>query len=498
MTDEKMLSFEAASLVEMKLSKSHGICKVTNLYSHWLLLVPRVRMQILMAGVGISNYLLRTCLGTCAVLMVHEYNWDMQFKGMLLGAFFWGYLAGNLFAGAISARLGAGMVLACAAITWSALAIAIPMVADLGFGYTWMLLTLLGLAESPLMPTTMQLISAYVPASERGCSLAARALSMRFGQIVASVLAPLICSQAGWRATFAIFGTVSLMLAFLWLGFAMTKSREAGMEIARKMWEDTCDADVVATGAGRFGPPARLATSRSVEMPGGWQGTDGRGTNSKGGEHGGSFLPLWALKHPGFLALLAVHCSSNFAMYTIMSWGPSYFTEVLELPLESVGLYLMLPAAFSGVGSILGGLCTDWLQSRRCPLLTMRRGILCPAALASGLALVLFGNLRSIPFASLAMITAALFMGVLDTAMNAVYLDLAPQNAVALVSLGNGVATLPGAAGPALVAVLLETTGLWSLVWGIIAACFVVSSAVFAIFGSTEDIEKRPPKYMQV
>lgn len=33
-------------------------------------------------------------------------------------------------------------------------------------------------------------------ASERGCSLAARALSMRFGQIVASVLAPLICSQA--------------------------------------------------------------------------------------------------------------------------------------------------------------------------------------------------------------------------------------------------------------------------------------------------------------
>ena len=99
--------------------------------------------------------------------------------------------------------------------------------------------------------------------------------------------------EAGWRATFAIFGTVSLLplgkqtdllssgmadalnahdrvlltapkassfkafqkhsdqtcgsfaviflnpprLAFLWLGFAMNKSRDAGMEIARKMWE---------------------------------------------------------------------------------------------------------------------------------------------------------------------------------------------------------------------------------------------------------------------
>lgn len=93
-------------------------------------------------------------------------------------------------------------------------------------------------------------------------------------------------------------------------------------------------------------------------------------------------------------------------------------TKVLELPLESVGLYLMLPAAFSGariitsclhlqcatscyhwnpsflscqfsvevfklcwdlllvagIGAITGGVCTDWLQSRRCPLLRLRRG----------------------------------------------------------------------------------------------------------------------------
>ena len=36
-------------------------------------------------------------------------------------------------------------------------------------------------------------------------------------------------------------------------------------------------------------------------------------------------------------------------------------------------------------------------------------------------------------------------------------------------------ATLPGAAGPALVATLLQATGLWPLVWGIIAACLLVA-----------------------
>lgn len=45
---------------------------------------------------------------------------------------------------------------------------------------------------------------------------------------------------------------------------------------------------------------------------------------------------------------------------------------------------------------------------------------------------------------------------------------------------------MPGAAGPALVAVLLETTGLWSLVWGIIAACFVALR--------TADRETGPPE----
>lgn len=37
------------------------------------------------------------------------------------------------------------------------------MVADFGFWHTWLLMTLLGVAESPLMPTTMQLLSSYVP-----------------------------------------------------------------------------------------------------------------------------------------------------------------------------------------------------------------------------------------------------------------------------------------------------------------------------------------------
>ena len=208
-------------------------------------------MQILMAGVCVSNYLLRTCLGTCAaprreaystfsprfgakrvgnasaaliseVLMVQEYEWDVQLKAprrfvtcICLDRACYSVPSSGAISRGISSQApslhdwelawswpgrpspGVHWPLPCRALeAYGATTAVLRMVADLGFAHTWLCLIALGLAQSPLMPTTMQLISAYVPVSERGCSIAARALSMRLGQIIASVLAPLICSQA--------------------------------------------------------------------------------------------------------------------------------------------------------------------------------------------------------------------------------------------------------------------------------------------------------------
>lgn len=83
------------------------------------------------------------------------------------------------------------------------------------------------------------------------------------------------------------------------------------------------------------------------------------------------------------------------------------------------GLKGQIHPEMAGLGSIIGGACTDSLQSRW-PTLLLRRGILCPAAASAGLALaacrhevlglmaqVLFGNLDSVFAASLAMSLAA-------------------------------------------------------------------------------------------
>merc|ERR1712232_1292730 len=72
---------------------------------------------------------------------------------------------------------------------------------------------------------------------------------------------------------------------------------------------------------------------------------------------------LHVFRQPGMLVLLAVHSSNNFANFTLMSWGPSYFSEVLGAPLESVGLYMMLHVASMALGQVLGGMALDWTAS---------------------------------------------------------------------------------------------------------------------------------------
>lgn len=448
----------------------------------WGKLMPRVRLQILMGCVCFANYLLRTSMGTCAVLMVQEYKWDLPAKGMLLGAFFWGYMVGNVLSGALSYQYGAGRVLALAALIWSALSMTIPFAADFGLTHVWIFQTLLGVAASPVMATTSALLVTAVPLSERGRAIAGRALALRAGYAVATVTAPMLCMVAGWRAVFSIFGTASLAFSLFFTWFVLTSTISLPIEAY---------------------VPQQIAATEDADqdlelLKDGSKGHVHQSQNVRAGYF--SVLPLHIFVQPGFLSLLMTHCSCNFGLYTIMSWAPTYFTEVLHLPLEVVGLYLLIPAVCIGLGAIAGGIVMDRLLSRNVPLLKVRQQVLCPAACCGGAALLFFASLSQPRVASLAIAFASLCIGMMDSAMNANYMDIAPESTASVVSIANSVATLPGALSPALVAYLLSATGHWSLVWISISASLFLSALAFAYHGSVDDLEKKKtsPKYLQV
>lgn len=105
----------------------------------------------------------------------------------------------------------------------------------------------------------------------------------------------------GTRGPMWVVRTPSIRLAFLWLGFAMTKSREAGMEIARKMWE--------ARGSGVGSSSRVVPRAEDVRTRMFWLA--GAGGNEKVGEK-------WPRKKLGSFVVILWHLISTLCL---LSWG---------------------------------------------------------------------------------------------------------------------------------------------------------------------------------
>lgn len=409
-------------------------------------------MQILLAGVCFANFLVRVALGTCVVGMTQEYQWDLESKGMLLGAFFWGYLFGNFSFGLVLGPVGAGKLLAYGAMAWSLLSMSIPLAADIGFVSAWMSVFLFGLATSPCIAASSSLLSAEVPPCERGRAIAGRALGLRAGQFVSTFLAPLICTTSGWRQVFFTFGSVSLAFGVSWTYFLSSNSYGSTEGVPLRPF-----------------PIDNEFKDQTQEEP--------------------MPFPFHIFWNKGFLALLMVHSSNSFTMYTLVSWGPTYFNEVLQVPLEGVGLYLSVPILCVAIGQCIGGQAMDCMLQRKVPLLVLRRRTLCPAMVGASLTVTYFGWLSHATTACISLGMAMIFIGIADSAQGAVYLDIAPNTAGVVVGMGNGIATLPGAVGPLLIASIVQKTGKWSLVWVCVGCFAALSSAIFAFHGTTSSIE---------
>merc|ERR1712232_1498734 len=88
------------------------------------------------------------------------------------------------------------------------------------------------------------------------------------------------------------------------------------------------------------------------------------------------FAPQHSLRHPGVWALIFVHCCLNCAQYTVMSWGPTYCTDVLKMPLRLVGLALACPVVAVAAGAWLGGSLMDSMICGGSTVISTRRRVM--------------------------------------------------------------------------------------------------------------------------
>jgi MFS family permease len=174
---------------------------------------PRQLLALLAIAVCL-NYIDRGTLAVAGPLLVDSFHLTATQFGVLLSAFFWSYVAMQVPAGWLADRYGAARVLTLAVALWSLTTVLASLAAT--FGALLALRMVLGVGESAFFPSSSKLIAGTIPLDRRGFANAVIMFGLALGPAIGTAVGGKLMAAFGWRATFAVFGCVSLLWLIPW------------------------------------------------------------------------------------------------------------------------------------------------------------------------------------------------------------------------------------------------------------------------------------------
>jgi MFS transporter, ACS family, hexuronate transporter len=284
------------------------------------------------------NYIDRQILGVLKPTLQLEYGWTETAFANVVFWFQAAYAVGYLGFGKLIDRVGARLGYAAAVVVWTIAHIAHALVTTLG-GFIAARLVL-GLGEAGNFPAGLKAIAEWFPQRERALATGILTAGSNVGAVVTPLIVPAVTVALGWRASFVVTGSFSLVWLIFWMkiyrrpeehprvGAAelafINSDREKG-ELAAGQAPGTRSMATAPAGIDAKPIPwRRLLTLRET-----WAFTLGR------------FLidPIW---------------------WMFLFWLPDFFAKRYHLDLVDFGPPLAVVYVVSDLGSIAGG----WLSSR--------------------------------------------------------------------------------------------------------------------------------------
>src|SRR5256884_5933138 len=196
-------------------SPRSGLCELTK---------PRTACELsagarwwivgLLAAALFINYVDRGAVPTAAPLIQNELGLSASQLGVLFSAFFWSYALLQLPVGWLAERYGAHRVLAVGLAVWACATILVGLAHS--FPALLAMRLLLGIGESAGFPCLSNLLATVMPVKSLGRANGIVACGYLFGPAVGAYCGGLIMAHYGWRATFWVFGGLSLLWLLPW------------------------------------------------------------------------------------------------------------------------------------------------------------------------------------------------------------------------------------------------------------------------------------------
>ncbi len=395
-------------------------------------------------------YIDRVNISVAIIPMQDAFGWSDTTKGFVLSSFFIGYMVLQAPSGWLANRVGGKIVLGFAVLSWSIFTILTPVAAFISLPMLIAVRIAMGLGEAAMFPATYNLFARWVPEAERSRSVGIMASGIPLGTLFALTTTGWIVTRYGWPYAFYIFGWLGVIWAVVWY-FKAANSPAEYPGISRTELE--------------------LLDSVSGDKQ----------------EHAG--IP-WKklLSHRAVLVIFINHFCTNWALYLMLAWLPSYFRDVQSLSVTSAGVYSAAPWLTMFVMINISGWIADSLVKHGNSI-TFVRKLMQACGLAGSAVFFLLAPYAHTPLIAMLVMCGALacialtFSGYVPN-----FLDIAPRYGDVLLGISNTFGTIPGIVGVALTGWLLDQTGSYTSIFIITAAVQVLGGILWLVFATGEKI----------
>ena len=395
-------------------------------------------------------YIDRVNISVAIIPMQEAFGWSDTTKGLVLSSFFIGYMILQAPSGWLANKIGGKFVLGFAVLSWSVFTILTPVAAMISLPLLIAVRIAMGLGEAAMFPASYSLFSRWVPEAERSRSMGFLASGIPLGTLFALTTTGWIVSRYGWPSVFYTFGLAGLVWAVFWYYKATSYPGEhPGI------------------------------TAEELELLG----------NSSGSKQEAASIP-WKklLSHRAVLVVFVNHFCTNWGIYMMLAWLPSYFRDAQSLSVTSAGFYSAAPWLTMFVMTNIAGWAADRLRTRGYSM-TFVRKLMQSAGLAGSAVFFLLALHADTPLIALSVMCGALaFIALTFSGYVPNFLDIAPRYADVLVGVSNTFATIPGIVGIAMAGWLLDQTGSYAGVFVTVAAVQVFGAIIWLVYATGEQV----------
>lgn len=389
----------------------------------------------------IVNFADKAVIGLIAGPAIAELGLTAGEFGFIGSAFFFLFAITAIAIGFVAGRVSTRWIILVMGISWAVLQF--PMFFGGGAAILLVSRIMLGAAEGPATPISLQHAHGWFAPEDRGLPSSFVAAGSTLGPIVAApALAWIIANPAlGWRWAFGSLGIVGLLWSLGWLLIG----RDGPYGRAAKHGTANC--------AQTESPPEAPRRPAQADRPGAQ-----RSTVTERADRLRQVPVLSVFTSPMFWSATLAGAGCFWAQGFLATWSPKYLTSVVDLSPEMVGVVSTFPWVLGALALLVIGYVSRRMMRRGATVRWALGALFGGVLTVSGICFVVLQHAHGYLAVALLTLAAGLAM-TFPIAPSAAAYAVAPNQRGAIMATITAVASIGGVISPAMVGALMDRFG---------------------------------------